>query len=93
MMAEPDTEISLEPIPDHQRQTCKVCGRRDYFDFHVPDEMWKTIVPPEYQNRVVCLACFDRFAYDRKVDYGSQLRQLYFAGDQASFTFDVVNVV
>jgi hypothetical protein len=33
------------------------------------------------------LACFDRFAARRKVDYRRSVRILYFAGLQASFTF------
>ena len=42
---------SAEP----QQQTCKVCGQADKFNFHVPDKVWKTVVPPPYCERVVCL--------------------------------------
>ena len=54
---------------DDQRQTCKVCQQPDKFDFHVPDPLWATIVPPEFQNRVVCLGCFDDFAREQGVSY------------------------
>ena len=74
---------------DPQRQTCKVCGRADKFDFSVPDNVWASIVPEEYRKRVVCLACFDEFARQAKVDYTPYLRSLYFAGDRAVFTFKV----
>jgi len=70
-----------------QSQTCKVCGHADKFNFHVPDEVWQAIVPEEYQDRVVCLACFDEFAYRRGVPYAHALRSLYFAGDQATYEF------
>ena len=74
-------------IEDAQRQTCKVCGCRDKFDFHVPDATWRQIVPDEYQNRVVCLSCFDDFAHDKGVTYGEVLRTLYFAGRAAILVF------
>lgn len=73
----------------HQ-QRCKVCGRVDKFDFHVPDKIWEEIVPQEFVNRVVCLACFDEFARRKGVDYAQYLETLYFAGDRAMFTFRVV---
>jgi hypothetical protein len=72
-----------------QRQTCKVCGRPDKFDFHVSNDIWQAIVPDEFQSRVVCLYCFDDFAYRRNVDYAESLRSLWFAGDKATFRFDV----
>ncbi|GEA17514.1 hypothetical protein E306M_06480 [Moorella sp. E306M] len=69
------------------RQRCKVCGCRDKFDFDVPDEVWQAVVPPKYQNRVVCLACFDDFAKKKEVDYSASIQELYFAGDKAGLTF------
>jgi len=70
-----------------QRQRCKVCGCRDKFDFNVPDDIWQQIVPPQYQNRVVCLTCFDDFAKRKGVDYSTALKTIYFAGDKNSFKF------
>jgi hypothetical protein len=72
---------------DTGRQTCKVCGRPDKFDYHVSDEIWGAVVPPPFQNRVVCLFCFDGFAYERNIKYSIGIDTLYFAGDQATFIF------
>lgn len=69
------------------QQRCKVCGRRDKFNFYVPDDVWRAIVPFRLQNRVVCLGCFDRMAKEKGVEYAPHLLNLYFAGDQASFSF------
>lgn len=69
------------------RQRCKACGREDKFDFNVPDEVWAAVVPEELRKRVVCLACFDRFAAELGIDYARSLRALFFAGDRASFEF------
>ena len=72
-------------------QTCKNCGVRDGLNFNVSDSVWLKVVPKRLQNRVVCLACFDDFAARKGVDYRRNLRVLYFAGRQASFTFQVVS--
>jgi hypothetical protein len=70
------------------RQRCKVCWKVDKFDFHVPDDLWEKIVPPEFQNRVVCLACFDDFAKEKDIDYVQYLDDyLYFAGDRGTLIF------
>jgi hypothetical protein len=74
-----------------QRQTCKVCGCPDKFDFHVPDGVWKSVVPVEYQNKVVCLDCFDHFALEKQVNYADSIDVLYFAGDRAVFKFQTVS--
>jgi len=74
-----------------QRQTCKACGCPDKFDFHVPDSVWNEIVPQEFCNKVVCLGCFDKFAYERQIDYAESLDILYFAGDRAIFKFETVS--
>ena len=73
------------------QQRCKVCGCRDKFDFHVPDFVWASVVPEKYQNRVVCLACFDDFAKKKEVDYSTHLKTLYFAGRKVSFQFCVTS--
>lgn len=74
---------------NEQRQTCKVCLRPDKFNFYVPDEIWRAVVPEAFVNRVVCLYCFDEFAMERGVGYAGHLRTVCFAGDRASFTFTV----
>jgi hypothetical protein len=75
------------------QQRCKVCGRADKFDFHVPDALWREVVPATLRNRVVCLACFDDLASERGIDYARSLRALFFAGDRASFEFRPVSAV
>lgn len=72
---------------DSQRQTCKVCGRPDKFDFHVPDRIWESVVPAAYRNLAVCLYCFDEFANKKGVDYAPFVHTLYFAGDAANLVF------
>lgn len=67
---------------------CKSCGRPDKFDFNVPDELWQAALPPELHNRVVCLHCFDDYAWKAGVEYGPALKVLYFAGDGATLIFD-----
>lgn len=71
-------------------QTCKACGRRDKFNFHVPDDLWVAVVPPEHRNHVVCLSCFDDFAAVGRVDYATHLTgPLWLAGDAATFGFRI----
>jgi hypothetical protein len=74
-----------------KRQICRVCNCEDKFNFHVPDEVWREIVPSEYQSKVVCLPCFDDFARKQDVDYSDSIDVLYFAGRQASFKFQTVS--
>jgi hypothetical protein len=69
------------------RQTCKACGEPHKFCFQVPDEIWVAVVPAELQNRVVCLHCFDDFAYEKGIKYAAHLAELCFAGDAAAFVF------
>ena len=73
---------------DGQRQTCKVCGRPDKFNFHIPDLVWASVVPDAYLGLVVCLYCFDDFANKKGVDYGQHVHTLYFAGDAANLVFE-----
>lgn len=72
------------------RQKCKVCGQSDGFNFNVSDDVWKNVVPKRFQNRVVCLRCFDEFAAQKGMDYTGAITQLSFAGVQASF--DVITL-
>lgn len=74
-----------------KRQRCSVCHCDDKFNYYVPDQMWRRIVPSEYQNNVVCLPCFDDFARKQNVDYSDFIEVLYFAGSQASFKFQTVS--
>ena len=74
------------------QQTCKACGQIDKLNFDVPDSVWTAVVPPELQNRVVCLACFDTFARKNNVNYAASLKAVFFAGDAAAFEFQPVSI-
>ena len=76
-----------------QRPRCKACGREDKFDFHVPDALWRAVVPEHLKDRVVCLACFDDFAFERGIEYARCLRAVFFAGDRGVFEFRPVSAV
>lgn len=73
-----------------QRQSCKNCGRRDKFNFHVSDEVWEAVAPAHLRNLVICLPCFDAFAAAKRVEYAHALGEVYFAGDGATFEFHAV---
>jgi hypothetical protein len=49
-------------------RACKVCGSPDKGDFEIPKDVWKTVVPTQYQNRVVCVECFGKFACEKQVE-------------------------
>lgn len=84
--------LTFLAIPERtQRQKCKVCACPDKFNFHVPDAIWKLVVPARYQNKVVCLDCFDDFALEQQIDYANSIEVLYFAGDRAVFKFQTVS--
>lgn len=85
--------IRAQRDPITSCQTCKVCGRPTGFNWHVPDVIWEEIVPKKYGEHMVCLVCFDQFAYERGVDYAPYLSDFVFAGDQASFIFDVAKAI
>jgi len=74
-----------------KHQTCKVCMNRDKFNYNVPDSLWKAVVPEKYQNRVVCLSCFDDFALKKGIEIRGALNTpLYFVGDKVAYEFKLV---
>ena len=78
-------------LKDFKRQWCSACRCEEKFNFHVPDEVWQKVVPEDYRNRVVCLACFDEFARRNNVDYSDSISELYFAGDKATVKFEATS--
>jgi hypothetical protein len=52
----------------------------------VSDAEWLGIVPEAYRRLVVCLSCFDLFAYTSGQKY--TLISLCFVGDQGVFEFE-----
>ena len=73
------------------RQTCKVCGRPDKFNFNISDWMWRDVVPKHLWHKVVCLYCFDDFAHKKGVNYARHLHTLYFAGEAEVFEFRAIS--
>jgi len=49
-------------------RVCKVCSSPDQADFNATDVTWKTVVPIKYQNKVVCVKCFGKFACEKQVE-------------------------
>jgi hypothetical protein len=81
----------VHPVRRGTHPVCRVCGCLDKFDFTVPDDLWKAVVPIKNQRDVVCLDCFDEFAFEKGVDYSEAIGTLYFAGNQAVFEFQTVS--
>ena len=48
-------------------KTCKICGSIDNCDFKVMDDVWRTTIPIEYRNDIVCGKCFENFAAERQI--------------------------
>jgi len=48
-------------------KTCKICGSIDNCDFKVMDDVWRTTIPIEYRNDIVCGECFENFVCERQI--------------------------
>jgi hypothetical protein len=70
---------------------CAVCGSDNFFEFEVPDSIWKLVVPKLFPKKMVCLSCFDGFAAKRRINYAGGLTCLKFRGKGASFDFEIKN--
>ena len=51
-----------------KRRTCKVCGSLDIM-IQVMDDMWRTTVPIEYRNEIVCGRCFEDLLLKNRYNY------------------------
>ena len=70
------------------RQTCRVCRRPDKFNFSVADADWTAVVPAGYRHVVVCLSCFDAFAFAAGYDFVTSA--LVFVDDQCTVAFEAM---
>jgi hypothetical protein len=70
---------------------CAVCRCEERFAFHVPDDIWWSVVPVDYRKKVLCLSCFDQLAREKDIKYANTIENLYFAGDQAKLKFETVS--
>jgi transcriptional regulator with PAS, ATPase and Fis domain len=55
------------------REACSICGRISRIGFHVPDEIWRHVIHPHYQNSIVCLACFAERADEHFIEWDKQI--------------------
>jgi hypothetical protein len=62
------SEVSI-PI----RQWCAMCGQIHKVDFHVPDQIWKEAIHPNFQNSVVCLNCFMSRADEKFLEWDKEI--------------------
>ena len=65
------------------RQHCKRCGRAGGENFHAEDSVWKEIAG-EYQDNVLCFACFDTLAGEKGLEY--TVHDLCFSGEHGHST-------
>lgn len=82
----------IRPLPrlrDPFQQTCKMCGQPDKFNFDVPDDVWRSVVPLPFQRYVVCLYCFDEEAAARGIHYAAAISGFCFVGQAGRLYFDV----
>lgn len=82
--------ICIPEDDPEMRQSCKICGRPDKFNYKVSNQIWCAVVPAKFRNLVVCLYCFDELARQKNIDYAQSLKSLCFAGDKACFQFQVL---
>lgn len=49
------------------RERCGVCQRPSPIGFHVPDDMWRRVVPDYHRQTVMCIMCFASFGDERLI--------------------------
>ena len=69
--------------------TCKHCGKYTELDFDLPNDVWLSVVPEKYRTLVLCLTCFDGFAFEKNIQYVRHIRKLYFSGTMAAADFSL----
>ena len=82
--------MAIDRIRSWQCEVCKVCGQPSPFGYNIPNELWERVVPEEFQDGgIVCLGCFDWFAWRKGINYIPMLQELYYVGrdDSVSTTF------
>lgn len=59
------------------REICKACWNVNPVGFSVPDPIWQRVtVPLGFQDHVLCIMCFARFADEIALDWSDAI-QLY----------------
>jgi hypothetical protein len=54
---DPDVIDTFNPVGN-----CSLCNRPETYVYHVPECLWRKIVPQELWQEIVCAGCFDRLA-------------------------------
>jgi len=56
------------------REICALCHEVSRVGFWVPDKVWNQAVHPHYQNSILCLRCFTRWADERSVEWDKEIK-------------------
>ena len=56
------------------REICSLCHEVIRVGFYVPDEIWKLVVQKYYQNSIICLRCFTRWADEKSVEWDKDIK-------------------
>ena len=73
-----DREMSETPrsygefIPTRER--CAACQRVSPISFWVPNEMWRAVVHPSFQNSILCVQCFISRADEKLIDWSAEIK-------------------
>ena len=55
------------------REICKICYGVNAVGFSVPDDVWRAVVPQQFQSHVVCLRCFTRLADEKLIAWDDDM--------------------
>ena len=55
------------------RQFCALCHREYAVDFHVPNDVWATVVHPSKLRSLHCLSCFTARADSQLVEWDKDI--------------------
>lgn len=56
------------------RERCKCCQRFNPVGFDVPESIWLNVAPEEFQNKVLCIMCFDMFAAEKNIQWDDDVK-------------------
>jgi len=63
----PPVRHDWDPPIGLSRELCRACFRTNPVGFHVPDAVWRRVVPPQLQGEVLCLDCFAHLADEKLI--------------------------
>lgn len=55
------------------REICKICYHANAIGFRVPDHIWDKIVPDEFRDGVICVACFTRLGDEKCIMWDEEI--------------------